>query len=167
MQRKVAFVLGALFLMFLVASCGTTEGGALAGGALGAGTGAVIGHQTGHAGEGALIGGAVGAVSGGLIGHELEKNREQQQQAPPPPPPGYGPPPQGYGPPPQGYGPPPQGYGPPPPPSGYYEQGGDVYQGEYDAQGRHWVPEHEEIRVFTNPDGTRYEKRVVVPGHYE
>jgi len=153
MQRKVAFMLGALFLMFLVASCGTTEGGALAGGALGAGTGAIIGHQTGHTGEGALIGGAVGAVSGGLIGHELEKNRQQQQAPPPPPPPGYGPPPPGYG--------------PPPPPPDYYQQGGDVYQGEYDAQGRHWAPEHEEIRVYTNPDGTRYEKRIIVPGHYE
>jgi osmotically inducible lipoprotein OsmB len=154
MQRKVALMLGALLLIFLVASCGTTESGALAGGGIGAGTGAIIGSTSGHAGEGALIGGAIGAVTGGIIGHEQEETRKQIQQGPPPPPP-------------PGYGPPPPGYGPPPPPPGYYQQGGDVYQGEYDAQGRHWVPEHEEIRVFTNPDGTRYERRIVVPGHYE
>ncbi len=152
MQRKVVFMLGALFLMFLVANCGTTEGGALAGGGIGAGTGALIGSTTGHAWEGAAIGGAIGAVTGGIIGHEQEETRKQMQQAPPPPPPGYGPPPQGYN---------------APPPPAYYQQGGDVYQGEYDAQGRHWVPEHEEIRVYTNPDGTRYEKRMIVPGHYE
>ena len=147
MQRKVVFTLGALLLMFLVASCGTTEGGALAGGGIGAGTGAIIGSTTGHAWEGAAIGGAIGAVTGGLIGHEQEETRKQiQQSAPPPPPPGYA---------------------PAPPPPGYYPPSGDVYQGEYDAQGRHWAPEHEEIRVYTNPDGTRYEKRIIVPGHYE
>ncbi|WP_439595193.1 YMGG-like glycine zipper-containing protein [Falsiroseomonas sp.] len=39
---------------------------ALAGGALGAGAGALIGSVTGSAGRGALIGGALGAVGGAL-----------------------------------------------------------------------------------------------------
>jgi hypothetical protein len=49
-----------------------TVQGAVTGGALGAGTGAVIGHQTGRAGEGAAIGAAVGALGGGVVGHALE-----------------------------------------------------------------------------------------------
>ena len=43
-----------------------TGTGALAGGAIGAGAGALIGGR--HAGAGALIGGTVGALSGALIG---------------------------------------------------------------------------------------------------
>ncbi|NKE47533.1 hypothetical protein HB662_22330 [Roseomonas frigidaquae] len=39
---------------------------ALAGGALGAGAGALVGSVTGSAGRGALIGGALGAVGGAL-----------------------------------------------------------------------------------------------------
>ena len=46
----------------------TREKGALAGGALGAGMGAIIGNQVGHQGSGALIGGALG---GGLIGVQM------------------------------------------------------------------------------------------------
>ncbi|MBI2433826.1 MAG: hypothetical protein HYV26_13245 [Candidatus Hydrogenedentes bacterium] len=56
--------------------CNTMAGGgALAGTALGAGLGAVVGNQSGNAGEGALIGGAAGAVTGAIIGNELDKNR--------------------------------------------------------------------------------------------
>lgn len=56
-----------------------TVQGAVTGGALGAGAGAIIGHQTDRAGEGAAVGAALGAVSGGLVGHALE---EQQQSRP-------------------------------------------------------------------------------------
>lgn len=49
-----------------------TTTGALAGGALGAGTGAIIGHQSGHGGEGALIGGAAGALVGAGVGNTLD-----------------------------------------------------------------------------------------------
>ncbi|MDP3936778.1 MAG: glycine zipper domain-containing protein [Deltaproteobacteria bacterium] len=62
---------------------GKTETGALIGGAAGAATGAVIGHQSDNKGKGALIGGATGAVLGGVVGREMEKNdveKEQQQQ---------------------------------------------------------------------------------------
>lgn len=44
---------------------------------------------------------------------------------------------------------------------------GDYYEGEYDSKGRKWAPEHEEIRVYTRPDGSKYEERTFVPGHYE
>jgi hypothetical protein len=36
--------------------------------------GAVVGHQSGHAGEGAVIGGLAGAVAGGLIGNHMDNN---------------------------------------------------------------------------------------------
>jgi len=45
--------------------------------------------------------------------------------------------------------------------------GGDYYEAERSPEGRKWVPEHEEVRVYTAPDGWKYEKTVVVPGHYE
>ncbi len=61
-----------------LASCGAgpnTQRGAATGGLLGAGAGAIIGHQSGRTAEGALIGGAAGATAGGLYGH----SRDQQQ----------------------------------------------------------------------------------------
>jgi uncharacterized protein YcfJ len=53
-----------------------TGSGALTGGAIGAGTGALIGSTSGHAGEGALIGAAVGLISGGLIGHSMDQEEQ-------------------------------------------------------------------------------------------
>jgi len=52
--------------------CTSTEKGAVVGGGLGAGTGAIIGHQSGHTAAGALIGAAVGGLGGALIGHQME-----------------------------------------------------------------------------------------------
>ena len=75
----------------LAAACQTPEGqpnqagtGAIAGGAIGAGTGAIIGSTSGHAGEGALIGGAIGAVSGAVIGNSIDQSQRErvQQQNP-------------------------------------------------------------------------------------
>jgi hypothetical protein len=68
----------------------TREKGALAGGAIGAGTGAIIGSQTGHTGAGAVIGAGVGAVSGAIIGDAIqgaEQKKAAQSPASPPPPP--------------------------------------------------------------------------------
>jgi|GEM_PF-1539631 len=63
----------------------TREKGALAGGAIGAGTGAIVGSQVGHTGAGALIGAGVGVVSGALIGDAIQGAEQRQaQQAPPP-----------------------------------------------------------------------------------
>jgi hypothetical protein len=50
----------------------TVQGAAL-GTAVGAGTGAIVGNQTGHAGEGAAVGAGVGALGGGLIGRGMQE----------------------------------------------------------------------------------------------
>ena len=58
--------------------------GAVLGGLLGAGTGAILGNQTDHAGAGTAIGAAVGAIGGGLLGNALEdKEQKAQQQSTP------------------------------------------------------------------------------------
>jgi outer membrane lipoprotein SlyB len=56
-----------------------TGTGALAGGAIGAFSGAVLGGR--HAGEGALIGGAIGAITGGLIGHSMDQEEQERLRA--------------------------------------------------------------------------------------
>lgn len=56
----------------LIAGCTGTQKGAGLGGLIGAGTGAIIGHQSGHTKEGALIGAAAGAAGGALIGNQAE-----------------------------------------------------------------------------------------------
>lgn len=62
----------------------TVQGGLL-GSALGAGAGAIIGNQTGRAGEGAAIGAGLGALGGGLMGNAMEeKSRAATNQAIPP-----------------------------------------------------------------------------------
>ncbi len=88
MTLRVVVALGAALL---VAGCSspltTREKGALAGGAIGAGTGAIVGSQVGHAGTGALIGAGVGAVTGAVIGDAIQgAEQKQAAQAPPPPP---------------------------------------------------------------------------------
>jgi uncharacterized protein YcfJ len=54
--------------------------GAVLGGLLGAGTGAIIGNQTGHAGAGTAIGAGLGALGGGLLGNSLEQSEKGAQQ---------------------------------------------------------------------------------------
>jgi outer membrane lipoprotein SlyB len=68
-----------LAFVIALAGCQTPEGktdrtatGALAGGVLGAGTGAIIGSATGDAGAGAAIGGILGAITGGVVGHAMD-----------------------------------------------------------------------------------------------
>ena len=65
------------------AQLNTTQKGALGGGILGAGTGALIGRQTGHTAGGAAIGGALGALTGGVVGYQLQQGEERSaaQQA--------------------------------------------------------------------------------------
>lgn len=67
----------ALAALFLVSGCygqplSTREKGTIAGGVLGAGTGAIIGAAVGHPGAGAAIGGTIGAGTGMLIGNEFQ-----------------------------------------------------------------------------------------------
>ncbi|HUI05446.1 MAG TPA: YXWGXW repeat-containing protein [Verrucomicrobiae bacterium] len=86
-------VIGSMVLAagLVLMGCETPEGrpdrtasGALAGGAIGAGSGAIIGSMTGHAGEGALIGGALGALTGGIIGNAMDQQQREilAQQSP-------------------------------------------------------------------------------------
>ena len=89
MNRTVSvLMIGALALagcesMGTAAQSKTTQGAVL-GGLLGAGTGAIIGNQSDHAGAGTAIGAAIGALGGGLMGHALEEQDQkvQQQQMP-------------------------------------------------------------------------------------
>ena len=82
MSRKL--LLGMLLPALLSSGCASMsngEKGALGGGAIGAGTGALIGNSVGHTGGGALIGTAIGAMTGGLIGHSVDKSERQTQAA--------------------------------------------------------------------------------------
>ena len=62
-----------------------TNQGAVLGGLLGAGTGAIIGNQSDHAGAGTAIGAGLGALGGAMMGHAMEEkqNATQQQTFPP------------------------------------------------------------------------------------
>jgi len=67
-----------------LASCSqplsTREKGVLAGGGLGAATGAIIGAAVGSPGAGAAIGGALCAVGGGLTGDQLQRQETTQAE---------------------------------------------------------------------------------------
>jgi outer membrane protein OmpA-like peptidoglycan-associated protein len=80
---RIALVL--LVMVAFLTACENTKSvfgdkrtqGALLGGAIGAGTGAIIGSQTGHTGAGTAIGAGVGALTGAIIGHVLEKQEQE------------------------------------------------------------------------------------------
>ena len=86
-HRWVVVVLAALLV--LPGGCatnpdGTTEYkrtaiGALAGGVVGAGTGALIAGR-GHRGTGALIGGTVGALAGGAVGNYMDRQAVEMKR---------------------------------------------------------------------------------------
>ena len=76
-----------LFLSSFIGGCsqnnplGATGTGALGGAAAGAGLGAIIGHQSGRAGEGVAIGAGAGAILGGLLGANAgEQNSRLDEQ---------------------------------------------------------------------------------------
>jgi uncharacterized protein YcfJ len=73
MDHRIQTLAIAVGLAAMAAGCHTTpvQDGAVVGGALGAATGAVIGHQQGKQGEGALIGAATGALLGALAGDQV------------------------------------------------------------------------------------------------
>lgn len=101
--------------------------GTVAGGALGAGTGAIIGNQTGNTGAGTAIGAGVGALAGNMIGRGIDEAANSNEPASPPA--GYGYPAGGATYPPASVGAPP-GAPPPPPPPGHYE---------WDPQSQRWI----------------------------
>ena len=75
---KNVLITAAAVLPFFFSGCETqlseTESGALAGSALGAGLGAIVGEQHGEAGAGTAIGAGTGAVAGGLIGEGIRRS---------------------------------------------------------------------------------------------
>jgi uncharacterized protein YcfJ len=75
---KTALMLVIAAVGVFVVGCETNaQNDALLGGAIGAGAGAIIGHQSGHAAGGALIGGAVGGGTGYVVGNEQDKKQAQ------------------------------------------------------------------------------------------
>jgi uncharacterized protein YcfJ len=64
-------------LVFGVGCDSNAKNDALIGGGVGAGTGAIIGHQSGKTGQGALIGGAIGAGTGLLLGNAQDKKKQE------------------------------------------------------------------------------------------
>ncbi|MCC6695365.1 MAG: glycine zipper 2TM domain-containing protein [Candidatus Hydrogenedentes bacterium] len=74
---KWTAILVAAMLCASMLGCNTTptQEGAIGGAAVGAGAGAIIGHQSGKAGEGALIGAGVGALGGALIGDQVDEKK--------------------------------------------------------------------------------------------
>ena len=89
MRNQLVLLAIAAMPAALLAGCETTpvQQGALIGGAIGAGSGAIIGNQSHHAGSGALIGAAAGGLGGALFGDMVGQQRAQQAPPPPPPPP--------------------------------------------------------------------------------
>lgn len=79
--KNSLFVLTPLFL-FSCAETGMnkTAGSAIAGTALGAGTGAIIGSTTGNAGRGVAIGAALGGITGALLGNEMDSQDKQRDE---------------------------------------------------------------------------------------
>jgi uncharacterized protein YcfJ len=59
------------------------QSGALIGGLLGTGAGAIIGHQTGEKWAGAGIGAAAGAATGYIIGNEMDKDPRRSHNSHP------------------------------------------------------------------------------------
>ena len=86
MRGKIVLLVS-FSLVLVFAGCQSmgekTKGGALIGGIVGAASGGIIGHQSGHGGEGAAIGTAVGAITGGLIGNQLDNADQMAQEVNP------------------------------------------------------------------------------------
>lgn len=79
-SRKLAILTLSCAMMLSACASGALTArakGALGGGALGGGAGAIIGHQTGHAGAGAAIGGALGALGGVVVGDSIEAQNQR------------------------------------------------------------------------------------------
>jgi hypothetical protein len=84
-MNRLTFLACGTAIMLAATGCQTPSGnpdrtatGALTGGAIGAGTGAIIGNYSGHhTAEGAAIGGAIGLVTGGIIGNAMDQQQRE------------------------------------------------------------------------------------------
>lgn len=82
-MKKIITVITILTCFPLLAGCNALSG-TLAGGGIGAGTGAIIGSATDNAGAGTAIGAGIGALTGLLVGSAMEQQQKQAAAAPPP-----------------------------------------------------------------------------------
>ena len=81
MNKSLAllFITTAGFLSSCAGPTGpNTQRGAVGGALLGGVAGAVIGNQSGHAGEGALIGAGAGAIGGAAIGNAQDEDNRRR-----------------------------------------------------------------------------------------
>jgi 5'-3' exoribonuclease 2 len=81
MNKSLAFI--ALAAAGVLSNCAApagpnTQRGAVIGALGGAAAGAIIGNQSGHAGEGALIGAGVGAAGGAAIGNAQDQENRRR-----------------------------------------------------------------------------------------
>ena len=74
-----------IVVLLVMLGCTGAQKGALVGGAVGAGSGALIGHQHHYgSGKGALVGAGIGALTGALVGdfadnYEVRKKEKDPQ----------------------------------------------------------------------------------------
>ena len=85
LRRIIVMMAGIMLGLGIASSCGaqslsTQQKGLVAGGLLGAGTGAIVGAAVHHPIAGTAIGGGLGLVAGGVVGHELQNNENQERQ---------------------------------------------------------------------------------------
>ncbi len=73
---SIITALGVCLITLSLNACSTPGQSAALGAGIGAATGAVVGNQSGRAGEGALLGGAAGLGTGYLLGRE-KQHRER------------------------------------------------------------------------------------------
>ena len=76
----VALLVGAVALSGCSRPMTTTEQGAIFGGAVGAGIGAVVGERSGHTARGAIIGAAIGGAAGAIIGAQMDRQAAELEQ---------------------------------------------------------------------------------------
>lgn len=83
-MRKMTVVCTLLFVLVLTSGCNRTQQGALIGGGIGAGTGAIWTHNSSgklHGAEGTLIGMAAGGLAGALVGNMLDEVDARKDEA--------------------------------------------------------------------------------------
>jgi uncharacterized protein YcfJ len=79
---KIYLCFTAIAATLLLSACSDTPPstpakGALIGGAVGAGGGALVGHELGNTAAGAAVGGVAGAATGAVVGHAEDRNFEE------------------------------------------------------------------------------------------
>jgi osmotically inducible lipoprotein OsmB len=81
MPSLLLLLLGLVPVVMSAGCCSPSHAdqGAVTGGLIGAGTGAVVGHALGNTGAGALVGAGVGALSGAAIGNGMDETEARNR----------------------------------------------------------------------------------------